>query len=76
MTLKLAAGHPATDARSGSRGKGVRRSDGTNGDLLVTVEVQVPQHLNGTAREALEIFRDATAGQDPRADLLQRARGG
>ena len=26
------------------RGKGVRRTDGTNGDLLVTVHVQVPQH--------------------------------
>ena len=58
------------------RGKGVRRSDGTNGDLLVTVAVQVPQHVNGPARKALEDFREATAGQDPRDDLLQRARGG
>ena len=56
------------------RGKGVRRSDGTNGDLLVTVQVQVPQHVTGQARKALEDFREATAGQDPRDDLLQRAR--
>jgi molecular chaperone DnaJ len=56
------------------RGKGVRRADGTNGDLLVTVTVQVPQHVNGQARKALEDFREATAGQDPREDLLQRAR--
>jgi molecular chaperone DnaJ len=56
------------------RGKGVRRSDGTNGDLLVTVQVQVPQQVNGQARKALEDFREATAGQDPRDDLLQRAR--
>jgi len=56
------------------RGKGVRRSDGTNGDLLVTVAVQVPQHVNGQARKALEDFREATASQDPREDLLQRAR--
>jgi molecular chaperone DnaJ len=56
------------------RGKGVRRSDGTNGDLLVTVQVQVPQNVNGQARKALEDFREATAGQDPRDDLLQRAR--
>jgi molecular chaperone DnaJ len=56
------------------RGKGVRRTDGTNGDLLVTVAVQVPQHVNGPARKALEDFREATAGQDPREDLLQRAR--
>jgi molecular chaperone DnaJ len=56
------------------RGKGVRRPDGTNGDLLVTVQVQVPQNMNGQARQALETFREATAGQDPRDDLLQRAR--
>jgi molecular chaperone DnaJ len=55
-------------------GKGARRKDGTNGALLVTVSVQVPEKLNGTAREALESFRDATAGEDPREDLLRRAR--
>jgi molecular chaperone DnaJ len=56
------------------RGKGVRRPDGTNGDLLVTVSVQVPQKLTGPARESLESFREATAGEDPREDLLRRAR--
>jgi molecular chaperone DnaJ len=56
------------------RGKGVRRPDGTTGDLLVTVAVQVPEHLSGKAREALERFRDATAGEDLRDQLLQRAR--
>ena len=58
------------------RGKGVRRPDGTNGDLLVTVDVQVPQDVNGQAREALETFRDATAGPDPRDELLRKARAG
>jgi len=57
-----------------ARGKGARRKDGTNGDLLVTVAVQVPQNLNGSARQALESFRDATAGEDPREELLRRAR--
>jgi molecular chaperone DnaJ len=38
------------------------------------VNVQVPQNLNGAARQALESFRDATAGEDPREDLLRRAR--
>jgi molecular chaperone DnaJ len=56
------------------RGKGVRRPDGTNGDLLVTVAVQVPDTLNPAAREALGSFREATAGEDPREDLLRRAR--
>jgi molecular chaperone DnaJ len=56
------------------RGKGVRRSDGTMGDLLVKVDVQVPAELTETAREALEKFREATTGEDPRAELLRKGR--
>ena len=56
------------------RGKGVRRSDGTMGDLLVTVNVQVPKDLGGKAKEALETFREATAGPDPRDELLRQAK--
>jgi molecular chaperone DnaJ len=56
------------------RGRGVRRKDGTTGDLLVTVDVTVPQDLNGKARHALEDLRTATAGEDPREELLARAR--
>jgi molecular chaperone DnaJ len=50
------------------RGKGTTRRDGTKGDLLVTVEVAVPQKLSKEAREALETFA-AAAPEDPRADL-------
>ncbi|HET9894741.1 MAG TPA: molecular chaperone DnaJ [Streptosporangiaceae bacterium] len=56
------------------RGKGVRRSDGTVGDLLVKVDVQVPTKLTDTARDALEKFKDATAGEDPRDELLRKGR--
>jgi molecular chaperone DnaJ len=55
-------------------GKGVRRKDGTTGALLVTVEVTVPQTLNSKARGLLEQLREATAGQDPREELLERAK--
>src|SRR5215470_3685818 len=58
------------------RGKGVRRSDGTVGDLLVTVEVQVPKNLDSEARDALESYRKVTADGDPRAELLRQARAG
>jgi molecular chaperone DnaJ len=51
------------------RGKGVARRDGTRGDLLVSVEVAVPQKLDSKAREALEAFRAVTSGDDPRAGL-------
>lgn len=56
------------------RGKGVRRADATIGDLLVTVDVQVPTELTDTARNALEKFREATAGEDPRDELLRKGR--
>ena len=58
------------------RGKGVRRADGTSGDLLVTVDVQVPKSVNGEAREALETFRKATGDPDPREELLRQAKAG
>ena len=74
VSLRIPAGTP-NGRTFRVRGKGVRRKDGTTGDLLVTVNVQVPQELNDKAREALETFRDATAGPDPRAELLRNANG-
>src|SRR5215470_12856840 len=55
-------------------GRGVRKKDGTLGALLATVEVTVPHDLNSKARSALEDLRIATAGADPREELLRRAR--
>lgn len=39
----------------------------------MTVDVVVPQKLNARARDAVEQFADATAGEDPRAHLLEQA---
>ena len=49
VTLKLPAGTP-NGRTFRVRGKGAPRKDGTRGDLLVTVEVAVPQNLDGKAR--------------------------
>jgi molecular chaperone DnaJ len=73
VSIRIPAGTPSGRTFR-APGKGARRKDGTNGALLVTVAVQVPQKLGGAARQALEEFRDATAGEDPRDDLLRRAR--
>jgi len=74
VTLKVPAG-TANGRTFRVRGKGLRRRDG-HGDLLVTVQVAVPQKLNARAREALEAYRDATSDDDPRADLTARAEKG
>jgi molecular chaperone DnaJ len=55
-------------------GRGVRRKDGTLGDLRATLEVTVPQDLSSKAKSALEDLRIATASTDPREELLRRAR--
>src|SRR5204862_5909973 len=50
------------------RGKGAPHRDGTRGDLLVTVEVAVPQRLSDKARDALASYAEAQP-DDPRAHL-------
>ncbi|BBZ35602.1 molecular chaperone DnaJ [Mycolicibacterium confluentis] len=51
------------------RGRGVPKRSGGHGDLLVTVKVAVPPHLEGEALEALEAYAAAerASGFDPRA---------
>jgi len=73
VTVKIPAGTP-NGRTFRVRGKGVRRSDGTYGDLLVTVEVIVPKDVSSKSRQALEDLREATAGEDPREALLQKAK--
>jgi molecular chaperone DnaJ len=58
------------------KGRGVERKGQPAGDLLAKVEVAVPQRLSDEAREAVEAFQKATASEDPRADLLARAKEG
>jgi molecular chaperone DnaJ len=54
------------------RGKGVTRSDGTRGDLLVSVEVTVPQRMSAEAKTALDAYATAQT-DDPRAHLAAMA---
>ncbi len=72
VTVRLAPG-TANGRTLRVRGKGVRRKDGSQGDLLVTVDIVVPRTLSDEARTALQAYRDATADGDPRAALLSQA---
>ncbi|PRY16908.1 DnaJ C-terminal domain-containing protein [Kineococcus rhizosphaerae] len=75
VKVKIAEGTPSGRSLR-LKGRGVKRSRSTDdrGDLFVTVEVVVPQRVDGAVREAVEAFAKATAGQDPRAGLAERAR--
>jgi molecular chaperone DnaJ len=68
VRLKVPAGTP-NGRTLRARGRGVGTPKRT-GDLLVTLQVAVPQRVDGKAREALEAFAAATAGESPRADLF------
>ena len=52
--------------------RGVKK-DFQTGDLLITVEVQVPQRIDGKAKAALEEFAELTKADSPRAHLKERA---
>ena len=73
VSVKLPAGTPSGRVMR-VRGKGVRRRDGTRGDLLVTVEVAVPKKLSGKAKELLEQLA-AEMPEDPRAHLGEMVSG-
>ncbi|MDQ1289803.1 MAG: molecular chaperone DnaJ [Actinomycetota bacterium] len=72
VRVKVPAGTPSGRTLR-VKGRGVATAKGS-GDLLVTVQVIVPQRLDGAARAAVEQFAAATSGDDPRAELMARAR--
>ncbi len=73
VRVKVPAGTPSGRTLR-VKGRGVSTAKAT-GDLLVTVNVVVPQKLDPVARKAVEAFAEATAGErhNVRADLLARA---
>ncbi len=72
VKVKVPAGTPSGRTLR-VKGKGVVTPRAT-GDLLITVQVVVPQKLTTAAREAVQAFGIATSGEDPRAELMARAR--
>jgi molecular chaperone DnaJ len=68
VSLKVPAG-TASGRVLRARGKGITKRDGTAGDLLITLEVAVPNNLSSEARKALEAYADVTQDHDPRGDL-------
>lgn len=71
VSLKVPAGTPGGRTLR-ARGKGLTTSKGT-GDLLVTIAIAVPTHVEGKAAKAVEDLREALSGEDPRAGLHELA---
>ena len=73
VKIRIPAGTPSGRTLR-ARGKGAPTKSGGRGDLLVTIDVQVPKDLEGDAKEAVEALRAARNGVDPRAKLFEEAR--
>ena len=72
VTVRLAAGTP-TGRVLRVKGRGIKKGAVT-GDLLITIEVQVPRALEGKALEAIKAFAQATTQEDVRAEFVAKAR--
>ena len=73
VQMKIPAGTPSGRTLR-LKGRGIRNG-GSIGDLRVIVQVVVPQRLDDAALAAVRAYAAATAGADPRADLIALARG-
>ena len=72
VTVRLAAGTP-TGRVLRVKGRGIKKG-AVVGDLLVTVEVQVPRRVEGKAEEAIKAFAAATSDHDIRAEFITKAK--
>jgi molecular chaperone DnaJ len=71
VTVRLAPGTP-NGRTLRVKGRGIKKGSVT-GDLLATIEVQVPQKIEGEASDALKKFAEATASHDVRMEFRTKA---
>ena len=71
VKVRLAPGTP-NGKKLKIKGQGISRNH-EQGDLILTIDVQVQQRVDGKAKKALEEFAEATAEFNPRAELKQRS---
>jgi molecular chaperone DnaJ len=71
VTVRIAAGTPSGRTLR-VKGKGVTKGHHT-GDLLVTVDVQVPRRAEGKVEEAIKAFAEATKDIDVRCEFREKA---
>jgi molecular chaperone DnaJ len=72
VKLKVAPGTPSGRVLR-VKGRGVETKKGT-GDLLAEVQVAVPSHLGKEAKEQLEAFLAELPDENPRAELIAKAK--
>ena len=71
VTVRIAPGTP-NGRTLRVKGRGIKKGSVT-GDLLATIDVQVPQKIEGEAAEALLKYAEITAAHDVRLEMKMKA---
>ena len=72
VTVRIAPGTPSGRTLR-VKGRGVKKGSSV-GDLMITLDVRIPQRVDGEAKRAIEEFANATKDFNPRADLFTKAK--
>ena len=72
VTVRIAPGTPSGRTLR-VKGRGVKKGS-TTGDLMITLDVRIPQRVDGEAKKAIEDFAKATKDFNPRAELFTKAK--
>ena len=72
VTVRIAPGTPAGRTLR-IKGRGVKKGS-TSGDLMITLDICVPQRVDGAAKRAVEEFAKATGDFNPRAEIFSKAK--
>ena len=72
VTVRIAPGTPSGRTLR-VKGRGVKKGSSV-GDLMITLDVRIPQRVDGEAKRAIEEFANATKDFNPRAELFNKAK--
>ena len=72
VTLRIAPGTPSGRTLR-VKGRGVKKGSSV-GDLMITLDVRIPQRVDGEAKRAIKEFANATRDFNPRAELFTKAK--
>jgi molecular chaperone DnaJ len=72
VVVRIAPGTPSGRTLR-VKGRGVKKGS-SSGDLMITLDVAIPQRVDGSAKKAIEDFANATKEFNPRLDFVKKAK--
>jgi molecular chaperone DnaJ len=72
VVVRIAPGTPSGRTLR-VKGRGVKKGSSI-GDLMITLDVAIPQRVDGSAKKVIEDFAKATKEFNPRLDFVKKAK--